>query len=64
MSEQQETVHIHIKSLGRAVEFPVRSAETCKKCKGTGKGQKNGRKLLSPIFHYLISLSLRNRFSV
>lgn len=43
MSEQQETVHIHIKSLGRAVEFPVRSAETCKKCKGTGKGQKNGR---------------------
>ncbi len=40
MSEQQETVHIHIKSLSRAVEFPVRSAETCKKCKGTGKKDK------------------------
>lgn len=26
MSEQQKTVHIHIKSLSRAVEFPVRSA--------------------------------------
>lgn len=40
MSEQQETVHIHIKSLGRAVEFPVRSSETCMKCKGTGKKDK------------------------
>ena len=43
MSEQTETVHIHLKSLGRAVEFPVRNATTCKKCKGSGKGQKNGR---------------------
>lgn len=40
MSEQQESVHIHIKSLGRAVEFPVRSATTCKKCKGTGTKDK------------------------
>lgn len=43
MPDQNETVQIHIKSLGRAVSFPVKSSETCKKCKGTGKGQKNGR---------------------
>jgi len=40
MSEQQESVHIQIKSLGRAVEFPVRSSEPCKKCKGSGKKDK------------------------
>lgn len=36
MEEQEETVQIHIKSLGKTVDFPVKSSETCKRCKGTG----------------------------
>lgn len=40
MSEQQESIYIQIKSLGRAVEFPVKSSDTCKHCKGTGKKDK------------------------
>lgn len=43
MANQNESVQIFIKSIGRAIHFPVKSSETCKKCKGTGKGQKNGR---------------------
>lgn len=42
MSAQEETVQIHIKSLGKTVDFPVRSSEPCKHCKGTGK--KDNRK--------------------
>lgn len=36
MEEQEETVQIHIKSLDKTVDFPVRSSEFCNKCKGTG----------------------------
>lgn len=43
MSEQNESVQIFIKSMGRAILFPVKNSEICKHCKGTGKGQKNGR---------------------
>lgn len=36
MENQEETVQIHIKSLDKTVDFPVRSSSPCKKCKGTG----------------------------
>jgi len=40
MLTQEETVQIYIKSLKRAIEFPVRNSEPCKKCKGSGKKDK------------------------
>ena len=36
MEEQEDTVQIFIRSLDKAVDFPVRSSEFCKTCKGTG----------------------------
>ena len=36
MENQEETVQIHIKSLDKTVDFPVRSSEFCNTCKGTG----------------------------
>ena len=36
MDEQENTVQIHIRSIGKTVDFPVRSSEFCKRCKGTG----------------------------
>jgi len=38
--ENKETVPIYIQSLDKSVEFPVRSSESCKACKGTGKKNK------------------------
>ena len=40
MQNQEETVQIHIKSIGKTVNFPVRSSEFCKRCKGSGKKDK------------------------
>ena len=40
MEEQEETVQIHIKSLDKTVNFPVRSSEPCKRCKGIGTKDK------------------------
>ncbi|MCF0224989.1 MAG: hypothetical protein HUK20_12030 [Fibrobacter sp.] len=37
---QQETVSIHVDSLGRDVAFPIRHSEFCKKCKGVGEKNK------------------------
>ena len=36
MENQEETVQIHIRSLDKTVDFPVRSSSPCKRCKGTG----------------------------
>ena len=36
MEEQEETVQIHIKSIDKTVDFPVRSSSFCDRCKGTG----------------------------
>ncbi|MBO6136016.1 MAG: hypothetical protein J6P30_05445 [Fibrobacter sp.] len=36
MENQEETVQIHIRSLDKTVDFPVRSSRPCKRCKGTG----------------------------
>lgn len=40
MENQEETVQIHIRSLDKTVDFPVRSSSPCKKCKGTGTKDK------------------------
>lgn len=40
MQNQEETVQIHIKSMEKTVNFPVRSSEFCKRCKGSGKKDK------------------------
>ena len=37
MEEQEDTVQIHIRSIGKTIDFPVKSSEFCKRCKGTGK---------------------------
>lgn len=40
MAEQEETVQIHIASLDKTIDFPVRSSEFCNTCKGTGTKDK------------------------